>query len=409
MPDPDKQWITLSRSRFPWEQEALDFVFERFPAQDNYRAWANFEFIADDGSINEVDLLVACPQGIFLVEIKSNPGTLRGDALSWTWEYDGRRKTVENPVLLANRKCKRLKSLLVRQRAFKKEAQPFIEPIVFLSHPNAKCLLSGVAANYVRLRDQDPSKGEGAERSGIMGAIRRRECPGLKQFQFSPVNRPTILALARAMEQAGIRPSQNARRVGDFVLERLVFDSPTGAYQGWVAKHAVLETTARLARIYMVARQTTEEERKIITNAAFREFQLLERLDHTGILKAEPPTKCEYGPVLFFRRDADALPLDHFLRDEGDSLTVDQRLDILRQVAEIIRYAHGKKIIHRSLSPQSILVKRNRDSRPLVQVFNWQTGAKLPGGTTSGMAQISSTLHASQLIDDASLVYLAPE
>ena len=79
MPDPDKLWVTLSRSRFPWEQEALDFVFERFPAQDTYRAWANFEFIADDGSINEVDLLVACPQGIFLIEIKSNPGTLRGE------------------------------------------------------------------------------------------------------------------------------------------------------------------------------------------------------------------------------------------------------------------------------------------------------------------------------------------
>ena len=409
MPDPDKQWLTLSRSRFPWEQEALDFVFERFPAQDTYRAWSNFEFIADDGSINEVDLLVACPQGIFLIEIKSNPGTLRGDNLSWTWEHEGRRKTVENPVLLANRKCKRLKSLLVRQRAFKKEAQPFIEPIVFLSQPNAKCLLSGVAANNVRRRDQDSSQGEGTERSGIMGAIRRRECPGLKQFQFSPVNRPTIRALARAMEQAGIRPSQNARRVGDFLLERLVFDSPTGAYQDWIAKHAAIESTVRLARIYMVARQTTEEQRRIITNAAFREFRLLERLDHTGILKAEPPTECEYGPVLFFRRDSDALPLDHFLRDEGGSLTVDQRLDILRQVAEIIRYAHGKKIVHRSLSPQSILIKRDRDSRPLVQVFNWQTGAKLAGGTTSGMTQISATLHASHLIDDSSLVYLAPE
>jgi serine/threonine protein kinase len=159
----------------------------------------------------------------------------------------------------------------------------------------------------------------------------------------------------------------------------------------------------------MVARQTTEEQKKILTNAALREFQLLERLDHTGILKAEPPTECEYGPVLFFRRDPDALPLDHFLRDEGDSLTVDQRLDILRQVAEIIRYAHGKKIVHRSLSPQSILTKRDGDSRPLVQVFNWQTGAKLAGGTISGMTQISATLHASQLIDDSSLVYLAPK
>jgi hypothetical protein len=56
----EKHWVTLSRSRFRWEQEALDFIYERFPAQDNYHAWANLEFIADDGSINEIDLLVAC-------------------------------------------------------------------------------------------------------------------------------------------------------------------------------------------------------------------------------------------------------------------------------------------------------------------------------------------------------------
>ena len=218
-----------------------------------------------------------------------------------------------------------------------------------------------------------------------------------------------IRAVAHAMEQAGIRPSQGARRVGDFVLDHLIFDSPTGAYQDWAAKHAAIESTARLARIYMVARQTTEEQRKIITNAAFREFQLLERLDHPGIIKADPPTECEYGPVLFFRRDSEAVPLDRFLSDEGDALTVDQRLDILRQIAEIIRYAHGKRIVHRSLSPQSILVKRDRHSRPLVQLFNWLTGAKLPGSTSSGITQISATLHANQLIEDSSLVYLAPE
>lgn len=79
MPDPEKNWKTVTRSQFPWEQEALDFIYEQFPAQDNYRAWANFEFIADDGSINEVDLLIAGPEGIFLVEIKSKPGVLSGN------------------------------------------------------------------------------------------------------------------------------------------------------------------------------------------------------------------------------------------------------------------------------------------------------------------------------------------
>jgi len=49
------------------------------PDHEPYRAWANFEFIALDGSINEVDLLLLTPMGFFLVEIKSRPGRVYGD------------------------------------------------------------------------------------------------------------------------------------------------------------------------------------------------------------------------------------------------------------------------------------------------------------------------------------------
>ncbi len=73
MPEPEKNWKTITRSQFPWEQEALDFIYDQFPAQDNYRAWANFEFIADDGSINEVDLLVAGPRAYFLSSSRASP------------------------------------------------------------------------------------------------------------------------------------------------------------------------------------------------------------------------------------------------------------------------------------------------------------------------------------------------
>ena len=48
----------------------LEQVRERLPDHDPYRAWSNFEFIAGDGSSNEVDLLVLTPKGFFLVEIK---------------------------------------------------------------------------------------------------------------------------------------------------------------------------------------------------------------------------------------------------------------------------------------------------------------------------------------------------
>ncbi|MCC5840767.1 MAG: BREX system serine/threonine kinase PglW [Opitutales bacterium] len=408
MPGSEKNWKTLSPSLFPWEQEALDFVFERFPPGDAYRAWSNFEFIADDGSINEIDLLVACPQGIFVVEIKSNPGNLSGDTMNWTWEHEGRKKTVENPRILANRKCKRLKSLLIRQSAFRKLAAPYFEPLIFVSHSDVKCRLSGTAAHNVALRDVAGKDGA-PERPGIMAALRRRECAGLKAFSSPPVNRPVIRAVALAMDQAGIRPAQGSRRVGDFILEKLVYDSPTGAYQDWTARHASIESTTRYARIYMVARQVTAEEREVITKAAHREFLLLERLDHPGILKADPPTSSEHGPVLFFRRSPEAIPLDQFLRNEGPALTVNDRLAILRQIIEIVQYAHGQKVIHRSLSPQSVLLRRDADGKPVVQICNWQTGARLGGSLGSGSLQRSSTLHVGQLIEDASMVYLAPE
>ncbi|MEE8302200.1 MAG: NERD domain-containing protein, partial [Candidatus Tectomicrobia bacterium] len=67
------RWVAIAASAYPWERAALSYVRERFPDQDPFRAWSNFEFVAEDGSINEVDLLVVSQYKIYLVEIKSRP------------------------------------------------------------------------------------------------------------------------------------------------------------------------------------------------------------------------------------------------------------------------------------------------------------------------------------------------
>src|SRR5688572_17981113 len=125
-------WIPIAESLFPWERDALEFVRRHFPTHEPYRAWSNFEFIAADASINEVDLLVFTPHGFFLIEIKSRPGRLFGDAGTWTWETDGRLLTTDSPLLAANTKAKKLRSLLQRQHAFRNRAPlPFVEALVF--------------------------------------------------------------------------------------------------------------------------------------------------------------------------------------------------------------------------------------------------------------------------------------
>ena len=81
-------WDEAKRRR-TLERRGLDFIRAGLPNHDPYRAWANFEFQTPDGAIYEVDLLVLTKQGFWLVEIKSWPGRVRGDAGTWTRTHEG--------------------------------------------------------------------------------------------------------------------------------------------------------------------------------------------------------------------------------------------------------------------------------------------------------------------------------
>lgn len=400
-------WTTAAESKFPWERDALDFVRAKFPSHDPYRAWANFEFIADDGSINEVDLLVFTPQGFFLIEIKSRPGRLFGDAGTWTWETDGKLSTVDNPLMAANLKAKKLRSLLQKQKAFKKKGQPpFVEALVFCSAPDLKNDLQGNARFRVCLRDRDAADDKPA-RAGIMAAIMRRECPGLDSYAKGTHDRPMAKVVSQAMDQAGIRPSQRMRKVSDYVLEQLIGEGP--GYQDWQATHSQVTESKRRVRLYLVRTEATAEDRATIQRAGLREFQILETLEHPGILRAYNFTEHELGPALLFEHDPLSVRLDHYLAQQKDKLSIEVQLDLIRQIAEVVRYAHDKKVIHRGLCPQSILVTNLNSDRPRIKVFNWQIGYR-QGTTSTGVSRaVSATSHVDRLVEDSATAYMAPE
>ena len=396
-------WIAVTDSQFPWEDEALRFIRDQFPAGSDYHAWSNFEFIASDGSINEVDLLVASPWGIFLVEIKSRPGCITGDQSVWSWTTpEGRRHTVDNPLILANRKSKRLKSTLASQPSLKKFRPPFIQPLVFCSAEQIDLRLADDARNLVALRD-DLAPGK----PGIRGALFRRECPGLQRATERLVDGPTLKAFAQAMADAGVR--RKKRRVSDFELDQLRYESPTGLFQDWVAHHTADTATRRLIRIYLRDGRKQDAERRAISEMALREYRVLERLTHANILKALNPAECELGPAIIFGFDPTAQRLDHFLAENASSLDVNKRFELLRQIADAVRYAHDKKVLHRSLSPHSIFVLRDREQRPKVQIYNWQTATKFAEGSFSGLTNLTVTQHGAEMVEDPTRAYLAPE
>lgn len=407
----DARWQTINESEFPWERDALDFVRSRLPEQEPYLAWSNFEFVAQDGSINEVDLLVLGPTALYLVEIKSRPGVLDGDASTWAWETDGRRRTEDNPLFLANRKAKKLASLLKTSRAFQSSRPPYVEALVFLSAPGLKVRLDRRGLVNVYLRDVPPTEGSTQGRPGIVARLMQASDPSQGAAGAGPraprIDRITSRAVARALKEIGVRPTQRSRQVGDFVLDRLAFEGP--GYQDWEASHASLKSVRRRVRLYPVALGTSTPSRRTIERAAQREYQILEGIRHPGILKAVSFTEHERGPALVFEHEAGAARLDLFLRERGETLPVDARLSLLRQIAEALKHAHEKKLFHRALGPQSVLVEAPDSAAPRARIFNWQTGRREPGSSAPAGAVATRTTHLGELVEETTRVYMAPE
>jgi serine/threonine protein kinase len=394
------RWNVIAESQFPWERDALEWLRSLLPDRDPWHAWTNFEFIDDEGKVNEVDALILSPAGLFLVEIKSRPGVVTGDPHTWTWTTDSKTYTYDNPLILANRKAKRLASVLRRQQAvFKSKSRiPFVEPCIFLSATSLNCKLTGTAAAGVYMRGRPGS----ADDKGIIAALNN----GISGIGHHPIDHHQARTLAQAMVQAGIRPSNKHRKVGDYQLGALITEGEN--YQDWEGQHTSIETIRRRVRIYPFAVAATEQARMTLVRQAAREFQILEGIEHSGILKVRDYKETELGPALIFDHDAKSRRLDFLLREQGSQLNVDQRLHLVRNLAETLKYAHQKKLFHRALCPQSILVRDPESALPALQIMNWQTGAR-DSGTGGTTMRTVGTMHVEEYVEDPGRVYLAPE
>ena len=397
------RWHVIAESNFAWEREALEWLRSQLPDREPWHVWTNFEFIDDEGKVSEVDALVLSPAGLFLVEIKSRPGVLTGDVHSWTWTTDGRSSTVDNPLILANRKAKRLASLLKRQPAIAKAKirLPFVEPAIFLSSTSLSCKLEGLAKTATFQRGRPGTLDD----PGIVGALAN----GITNRSLTNVDSQQARAIARGLTEAGIRPSNKHRQVGDYRLGKLL--SEGDGFQDWEAQHVSIDTVHRRVRIYTVATASSPESRATRVRQARREFEILEGIDHPGILKVKDYKETELGPALVFDHDPKAVRLDHLLRDSGKDLSITQRLQLVRDIAETLKYAHSKRLYHRALGPQSILVHGAGSGTFHLHLMNWQTASRNVGDSASPYTvhHTTGTQHVEDYVEDPGMIYLAPE
>ncbi|GAA4081296.1 BREX system serine/threonine kinase PglW [Actinomadura miaoliensis] len=399
-----------ARSDFPWERDALEFVRRRMRDEEPFRAWSAFTFTAQTGHVREVDLFIVTPAGLFLVEIKSHPGRLVNSGGSWMFEDQGRVRTIDNPLHLADRKAKELKGRLewaVRKLGIRGLRIPYIQAVVFLSAPGLRSELDEVQRLGVYAREQ--SSGLPRIWEDLLDASPRRlPTPGEQNFSRQ---------LPRLMDQIGVQLGRRHRTVGTWKLQAKALDAgPT--WEDYLAENAALEGDHRRVRIYLSELGAGREARESTRRAARREYLVLQGIDHPGIIKAEQfSDDHEAGPAIVFPHQPEWLRLDHYMAQYGDGLDVETRLDMIRQLAEALAHAHRRHLYHRALAARSVYVAfHGAGYDPKLKIIDWQAAAR-PGGGSSGDAQPqgrTSTLAAGVPslvghIERSAEAYLAPE
>lgn len=410
------RWTTVTPSQFDHERAALDHVRRLLPDTEPYRAWSNFTFTADTGHVYEVDLLVATPSGLYLVEIKSLHGRLTSNGANWILGNQSVR-TFDNPLHLADAKAKRLRSLLSAQvrRQRSDERVPFIQGAVFLSVPSLQVALDDNQLHWVF----GPEPTDGAARSSLPG-IWSELLGRAPRDERQRITATTSRALPKLLHDIGVARSRRYHQVGSWQLDAKPLDiGPT--WQDHLAHHAQFEQEHRRVRIYLVERNSAKAERASIERAARREMLALHGISHPGIVQVDTMEPHEGGPALIFRHDPRAMRLDHFMAQFGEQLDVNARLDMIRQLAEAVGYAHGRRLYHRALSARGVFVTPDRPApgeqgdapwlRPKLQISDWQAAVR-NADTVSGNVdspQVSPSSRLGAHLERAAEAYLAPE
>ncbi|GAB2894664.1 BREX system serine/threonine kinase PglW [Streptomyces mayteni] len=401
-PSQVKRWYQTRPSPYAWEQSALDHIRRRMPNSAPHYAWATFSFTAASGRVNECDVLIATPRGLYLVEVKSHPGQLTNSGDTWSFRAsDGRVRTIRNPLHLTDIKSKDLKD---RLRWAVSEMRlpvsiPRIEPVVFLSDAQLSSELDAVQRTRVFGRDGAPTGLPGIW-DDFLGQPPERESQRVTE-QFTR-------HLPQLMQRIGVSASTKHLIFGD---EWKLSPRPLDAGPTWEDRLAERRTPIHeegRVRLYLVEQQATDEQRRSTTRAAQREYQMLQGIAHPGIAQAVDFRQHDAGPAILFRHRAADLRLDNYLAVHGPRLSETARRGMVRQLADAVRYAHRRSLYHRALASRSVYVTaRENGADPVLRITDWQAAAR--DFDTASLRSLGNTILTQRHLEDGSLAYLAPE
>lgn len=399
----DDRWIEVTASQFDHEREGLEYLRERVPPHSPYRVWTNFEFRDTRGGWHEVDALVLGQDALYLLELKHFYGAISGNDRTWTRNS----RSSNSPLLLARRKAQLLASKL--EAVYEeiagnnppvpvKRIVPWVEPAVFLHHRETKVLLP--PSSRLNLYGLDELAGTPKGLPGISELFAQRS------ERRAPIHPQQEEMLALLLARIGL-VQRREREAGSWVIVEGGAISEGDGWQDWEASRKETGDRARIR----IQTHTTETERRIAEAVARHEYDVMRRLHHDGLIRPVDLIDVEQlGKGLVYDWDDELVRLDLWLQDHGSTIDLGQRLQIIREVGEVLEYAHGKGVVHRGLTPRTIWIGNpvTPGGALTVKVSDWQAvGSSREDDSRPGITRHSE--YFDDLEDAELLTYRAPE
>ena len=363
------------------ESEKLAIKYLRDNLPDTYTLYHNFE-IAQGKEIYEVDLAIAAPHSLFLVDIKGISGKI--DVYGNQWHPEG-RSPIYSPLPKLRQNAKVLKTALI-------DDNPTITGFRNL-YTHAVILMTAKNSLVDATGDRDEDNITFLDSRCLTYFKGKGHIPD----RFHKDIRSFHGAIERTI-RGKAKPNKSVTTYRDWqITDKL---SQSDRYTEYRAKHSLLGTKAgtvrlRLYRVDPYEDQTIQDKQLNVISNAYRSVALID--SHPNILGVRDFFKNEDGDrFILVTEDIKGQALSLYIKKPLLSLTFDQKLSIIKDILTALDSAHKYEVVHRNLTPDVILIDA-------------QAQAKLTGFDYARVTQNRDSTIAGEIVDDLDYSYHAPE